>query len=177
MEITLELVDQVRERTGCTYEEAKKALEAAKGDVVDAIIQIEQENGKVIDLNEKFGDVTDKVKSAVQKGNVNRIRVLRGDEELVNIPVNAGIAGGVLGVLAGWPVVLSAALAGAVAKYGFNCRFEIVKEDGSVEEIFSDENKEVEVYKNEEPSEKSAEETPEKPSEADSEEPSEADRK
>ncbi|MBR3562054.1 MAG: DUF4342 domain-containing protein [Oscillospiraceae bacterium] len=139
MEITLEMVDQVRERTGVTYQEAKEALEAANGNVVDAIIAIEHENGVNIDVNEKINNLVEKIKGAVKKGNVNRIRVLRGEDELANIPVNAGIAGGVLGVLAGPAVLFSAAIAGAVAKFGFNCRFEIVKEDGSVEEILGDE--------------------------------------
>lgn len=142
MEITLEMVDQVRERTGVTYQEAKEALEAANGNVVDAIIAIEHENGVNIDVNEKINNLVEKIKGAVKKGNVNRIRVLRGEDELANIPVNAGIAGGVLGVLAGPAVLFSAAIAGAVAKFGFNCRFEIVKEDGSVEEILGDEEEE-----------------------------------
>ena len=138
MEITLEMVDQVRERTGCTYEEAKAALEAANGSVVDAIIAIEKESGVNIDVNEKVNALVERIKAAVQKGNVNRIRVMRGGEELVNIPVNAGIAGGVLGVLAGPWVLISAAVAGAVAKFGFDCRFELVKEDGTIDEIGGD---------------------------------------
>ena len=131
MEITLEMVDQVRERTCVSYEEAKAALIAANGSVVDAIIAIEQENGKTIDLNEK-------IRSAVRKGNINRIRVMRGRDEVLNIPVNAGIAGGVIALIAGPGVLVSAAVAAAVAKFGFDCRFELVKEDGSVEEIAAD---------------------------------------
>ena len=82
MEITLEMVDQVRERTGATYEEAKKALEAANGNVVDAIIAIEKENEINIDVNEKINGLVEKIKGAVQKGNVNRIRVMRGDQTM-----------------------------------------------------------------------------------------------
>ena len=144
MEITLEMVDQVRERTGVTYEEAKAALEGANGNVVDAIIAIEKENAATVNVNEKIEGLVEKVKTAVQKGNVNRIRILRGDEELANIPVNAGIAGGVLGLLAGPGVLISAAIAGVVAKFGFNCRFELLKEDGSVEEFFGEEETEEE---------------------------------
>ena len=139
MEITLEMVDQVRERTGATYEEAKKALEAANGNVVDAIIAIEKENEINIDVNEKINGLVEKIKGAVKKGNVNRIRVMRGDEELANIPVTAGIAGGVLGVLAGPAVLFTAAIVGVIARFGFDCRFEIVKEDGSIEEILGEE--------------------------------------
>ncbi len=42
MEITLEMVDQVHERAGVSYEEAKAALEAANGSVLDAIIAVEK---------------------------------------------------------------------------------------------------------------------------------------
>ena len=41
-EITLEKVDKVIERTGVSYGVAKKALEATDGDVLDAIIYIEE---------------------------------------------------------------------------------------------------------------------------------------
>lgn len=40
MEITLEKIELVKDRTGVTYKEAKEALEAADGNVVDAIIAI-----------------------------------------------------------------------------------------------------------------------------------------
>ncbi len=133
MDITLEMVDQVRERTGVSYEEARAALESANGDVVNAIIAIEKnENGGV---GAGASEVIDRIKAAVQKGNVNRIRVLRGEEELLNIPVNAGIAGGVLGLMAGPWVLISATVVAAVAKFGFDCRFQLVKEDGTVDEI------------------------------------------
>ena len=180
MDITLEMVDQVRERTCCSYEEAKAALEAANGDVVDAIIRIEQDEGTVIDLNEKIAELTEKVKAAVQMGNVNRIRVMRENRELVNIPVNVGIAGGVLGFLAGWPVVISAAVAGAVAKYGFNCRFEILKEDGSIDEIYNDESwdeKELTVPETDEAPREEAEKAPEQKKEEPAEKTEDAPKK
>lgn len=129
MEITLEMVDQVRERTGVSYEEAKAALEAANGNTVDAIIAIEKSNQKA------NGDLVEKIKAAVQEGNVTRIRVLRGGEEVINIPVNAGIAGGALALIASPWVLVSAAVVGAVAKFGFDCRFELYREDGSVDEV------------------------------------------
>ena len=42
MEITLEKIELVKDRTGVSYAEAKEALEAAEGSVVDAIISIEE---------------------------------------------------------------------------------------------------------------------------------------
>lgn len=43
MEITLEKIELVKDRTGVSYAEAKAALEKAGGSVVDAIIMIEEE--------------------------------------------------------------------------------------------------------------------------------------
>ncbi len=48
MEITLEQVEKVRSCTGVSYEEAKMALEACSGSVLDAVILLEQ-RGKVKD--------------------------------------------------------------------------------------------------------------------------------
>ena len=46
MEITLEKIELVKDRTGSTYAEAKAALEAADGSVVDAIIALEETMNK-----------------------------------------------------------------------------------------------------------------------------------
>ena len=132
MDITLEMADQVCARTGVSYERAKEALEEANGNVIDAIIAIEREDeSNSIDLMEK-------IKSAVKKGNVNRIRVMRGENELLNIPVNVGVAGGLIGAVAAPWALVSAAIAGAIAAFGFDCRFQIVKDDGTVDEISKD---------------------------------------
>lgn len=42
----MDKVELIREKTGCTYEDAKNALDAAEGDVLDAIIALEKD-GKV----------------------------------------------------------------------------------------------------------------------------------
>lgn len=126
MEITLEMVDQVRERTWASYEQAKAALEAANGNVVDAIIAIEnqKQNGSA---------VLDKIKAAIQKGNVTKIRISKGEQELLTVPVTAGAAVGVVGLLAAPTAVVLAAIAGVVGKYGFDCKYELVKDDGTID--------------------------------------------
>lgn len=125
MDITLEMIDQVRERTGATYEDAKKAIEA-NGNVIDAIIALEKEE------KEGPNELLEKIKAAVKKGNVTKIRVCKDDKELVSIPVTAGVAGGVLGLMTAPGIVVTAAVIGAVAKFGLDCRFELVEEDGTV---------------------------------------------
>ncbi|MCT4595196.1 MAG: hypothetical protein N4A57_13140 [Anaeromicrobium sp.] len=62
--ITLEKVDMVRERTGCTYKDIKEALEINNGDVLDSIIYLEekieiqkQENNIVSKISKKAQDI------------------------------------------------------------------------------------------------------------------------
>jgi len=124
--ITLEMVDEVMSRTNAGYEQAKEALLAANGNVLDAIILIEKRN------NEPAANrLVEKVKEAVRKGNVTKIRVMKDDKIVLTVPVTAGVAGGVLGLIAApWAVVVT-----AVAAYGLDCRFELIKEDGTVETV------------------------------------------
>lgn len=126
MEITLEKIELVRDRTGVTYKEAKEALEAANGNVVDAIIAIEE----TIDCSDKNSTKAKKdaligrMKEMFDKGNVSRIVVSRDDHTFLNIPLNVGIVGT---VIAPWGMI-----AGVVAALGFRCKIEFVKDDGSV---------------------------------------------
>ena len=129
MEITLEKTELVKDRTGVSYKEAKEALEFAGGNVVDAIIYIEENIDN--DFNTKEKKTVDKVvrsvKEAVRKGNVTKIRVYHGDEVVLNLPVTFGAAGA---LLFPWGAVASA-VAAAVTK----CRVELIKEDGSVVDV------------------------------------------
>ncbi len=130
MEISLEAIDAVRERTGASYKEAKEALEQTGGSVVDAIVLLEDKS------TAKTDDVLEKIKAVVKEGNVNKIRVKKDDKVLLTVPVNAGIAGGLVGLaVAPWWGILAA----AAAAYGLNCRFEIIKDDGSSTDIGGEE--------------------------------------
>jgi len=126
MEITLEKIELVKDRTGVTYKEAKEALESAEGSVVDAIIAIEES----IDikaksrLSEQSNLIVDKVKKAIRKGNVSKIIVRKGEDVMLNLPVNVGIIGS---VLAPW-----AAVAGIIAVFGTKCTIELVKDNGDI---------------------------------------------
>lgn len=129
MEITLEKIELVKDRTGVSYKEAKEALEAANGSVVDAIIGIEES----IDINSKskFGEqsahIIDRIKEFVKKGNVSKLVVKKNDEVVLNLPVNVSILGT---VIAPW-----AALAGVIAAFGTKCVIELIKDDGEVIDI------------------------------------------
>jgi gas vesicle protein len=129
MDITLEKIELVKDRTGVSYKEAKEALEAADGSVVDAIINIEEsfdENAKA-HLNSYAESVVDKVKTLVKKGNVSKILVKRDDEIILNLPVNIGILGTVIAPFA--------MLVGVVAAFGTKCVIEVVKDDGTIIDV------------------------------------------
>jgi hypothetical protein len=129
MEITLEKIELVKDRTGVSYKEAKEALEAADGSVVDAIINIEEtiNLGGRARMGAGSARLLEKIKAAVRKGNVSRILVKKDGETLLNLPVNVGILGT---VLAPW-----AAVAGVIAAFGTKCEIELIKDDGQVVEI------------------------------------------
>ena len=126
MEITLEKIELVKDRTGVSYKEAKEALEFAGGNVVDAIIYIEENIDNDYASSEKrtAGKIVDTVRETVRKGNVTKIRIYHGDDLILNLPVSFGVVGT---VLFPWGAVASA-VAAAVTR----CRVELVKEDGSV---------------------------------------------
>lgn len=126
MNITLADIDEVRQRSGASYEEAREALEASDGSVVDALIYLEQKK------KSKTDDRIEKIKAIVKDGNVNKIRVKKDEKVLLTVPVNVGIVGGLVGLAAApWSI-----LAAGAAAYGFDVKFELVKEDGSVSAIF-----------------------------------------
>ncbi len=140
--ITLEKVDQIIERTSVTYKDAKEALELSNGDVLEAIIYIENKqreefkaqmdalNEEEAKKQESIEDLKKWILSLVEKGNVSRIKIKKDDKVIGDIPVNAGIAAGVIAVLL--PPVLAVLAVAAVAS---NVVIEITKTDGSVEVV------------------------------------------
>ena len=144
MEITLEKVDAVKERTGVTYREAKHALEISGGDILDAIIYIEEikgingsspiSNGASSNEQEKMGETIEEfkvwLKDLINKGNVSRIKISKDGKEIIDAPVNAGIAAGVIAIILP-PVLAFGVIAAVVTKI----TIEITMVDGSVEVV------------------------------------------
>jgi len=126
MSITLEKVDLVRERTGVSYQEAKEALEKTDGDVVDAIVMLEQTDSKKFNDNfQSYGnDVILKLKELIKKGNVTRILLQKDDKTILDIPVMAGAVGALL--------FTPATIVAIIAALATGCELQIVKEDGEI---------------------------------------------
>ena len=78
-------------------------------------------------------EIVEQIKELVKKGNIARIYVKRGEEKVLNIPLNVGIVGTILGLTAApWALIAS-----AIATLGFDCRIELEKTDGTTVELFS----------------------------------------
>ena len=139
--ITLEQVDVVRERCNVSYAQAKEALEACNGDVLEAIIYIEQNQKKENENSEtkeneyafnaiSMEELKNLIKGLIEKGNVTIIKIKKDHKEILDIPVNAGIAASVIAITI--PPILAAVVIAAIAT---QITIEVTKEDGSVEVI------------------------------------------
>lgn len=121
----LEKLDQIRERTGVTFAEADAALTRANGDVVAAIIDLEQKAQKNTVKEEvwvKGNELVEKFKELIKQGNIRRIIIK--DEEgktLVEIPMTIGLLGTVIA-----PYV---AILGGLAAMITKCKIEIIKRE------------------------------------------------
>ncbi len=129
MEITLEKIELVKDRTGVSYKEAKQALEESNGNVVDAIISIEDSMDvkNKSKITEQSAQIVEKLKELVKKGNVSKICIKKNGEVILNLSVNIGIIGT---VIAPW-----AAVAGTIAALGTKCQIEVVKDNGEVIDV------------------------------------------
>ena len=82
---------------------------------------------------QRVEEIVEQIKALVRKGNIARIMVKRDADTILNIPLNVGIVGTVLGLTAApWALIAS-----AVATLGFDCRIELEKTDGEIVELFS----------------------------------------
>ena len=128
----LEKIDIITERLDVSYSEANQALDECDGDVVTALIRLEEnmdtnpdqkdedqedqgENKKKKYEKEKINvmgsELIEKIKEIIKEGNVKKITVKNNmGESLVEIPVTAGVVGLVLfpyiGILGGMVAML-----------------------------------------------------------------------
>jgi hypothetical protein len=124
MEISLEKIELVKDRTGVSYREAKEALISENGSVVDAIIRIEDE----IDIAPKTAaenaasDIVGKIRELVRKGNISKIVVKKDDSVVLSVPVTLGIIGSVL--------LPEAAIFSSIVALGVKCSISVITQDG-----------------------------------------------
>ena len=102
--ITIESIDQVIERVpGATYSQVKEALLKCDGDVVDAIILLQDNSTGAEEKEDKktfedvFGKDSEKMKEEIteliRKSNVVRIVVEKNGKVIINVPITVGVVG------------------------------------------------------------------------------------
>ena len=144
--ITIEAIDQVMDRVpGVTYAEVKEALIKCDGDVVDAIILLQNNSTNEENIKSKktfedvFGKDSEQIKEEIteliRKSNVIRIVIEKNGKIIMNIPITAGVVGVVFAPI----LTLIGLSASVLAKY----RIKIENEDeGTIVDLgeFSEEN-------------------------------------
>lgn len=124
----LEKIDLIRSRLGVSYAEAKQALDAAGGDVVGALIELEEReknfSNRIQDRGQEF---VGQLKGLLHKTQESRIKIKQGDKTVLEFPAPVG-ALGLLGVLASSQLAVLGAL-GTVTAMANNYTLEIDRGD------------------------------------------------
>ncbi|MGI6685809.1 MAG: DUF4342 domain-containing protein [Bacillota bacterium] len=121
MNITIELIDEMRKRTNCSYQEAKELLEKHNGDLLEAIIEFEKNQPRRSQhcphsKNSSFGAT---MKRLFYKGSVTRFIIEKNKETYLNIPIIILV----LGVLITMPIFwLYLILVGVLYLMGYKIR-------------------------------------------------------
>jgi len=120
----LEKIDELRQRMRLSYTEAKLALDAAGGDLIQALISLEREAGSSRDqLLGKGKETWEVVKDGVIKASKARVKLKRGEKVLFTLPAPVG-ALGLVGALASTPIAV-VGLAGTALALARKCTLEI----------------------------------------------------
>lgn len=97
MQIPLEKIDQLRERAGIGYREAKEILEQVNGDLIEALIYLEE---SPCELRNRFSgwsrDISGKLRRFAAGLHRARFRVKVKDNTLVELPATYGALGAAL---------------------------------------------------------------------------------
>ena len=89
------------------------------------------------DVN-KFADETaNKIKEMVEEGNVSRIRIRKGRNVILDLPVTVGVLGAAFGLLAApWALIVA-----AISTVCFKCTVEVQEKDCKVSFLYGNKKK------------------------------------
>ncbi|MDI9472963.1 MAG: DUF4342 domain-containing protein [Bacillota bacterium] len=93
MMITLEMLEEVIERTGVSFEEAKAALQANDGSVEAAVNSLKKEKEESKSFEKAVKDTMQFVKDMAEKGLLSRLIIKNKEETILNIPMGVGVIG------------------------------------------------------------------------------------
>lgn len=135
--ISIESIDAVYQRIpNITYAEAKEALQACDGDVIEAVIMLESKNSSFTSnkkakktVEEVFGKDTEEIKvqlkELLRKTSVIRIIIDKDDKTIINIPLAVGVVGLALATI---PTMIGLSAA-VITKFNIKVQNE---EDGTI---------------------------------------------
>ncbi|MGB9804076.1 DUF4342 domain-containing protein [Desulfofundulus sp.] len=124
MNSELEKIDLIRSRLGVSYKEAKEALDASGGDVVQALIRLEEERKHITEkLQDRGQEFLEHLKELFHRSQETKIKIKQGDRTVMELPAPLG-ALGLVGTLASSQLAVLGAL-GAVTAMARNYTLEI----------------------------------------------------
>ncbi|HZK17983.1 MAG TPA: DUF4342 domain-containing protein [Clostridia bacterium] len=128
MKDELAKIDLIRTRLGISYKRAKEALDQADGDVVQALIMLEDDKQEWDELLEDKGEeFLGNLKATLSKGHETRVKIKKGDRTLLTVPASLSVLG-LLGVLFSRELAVLSALGTATAM-AKNYSIEIDRQD------------------------------------------------
>lgn len=92
-QITLEMVDELIEKTGVSYAEAKDLLTQTEGDVQAAILLLANRKQEHQFDTSGIDEVVATLKDLLQKGTAAKLVIKKEDKTIVNIPAVIGLVG------------------------------------------------------------------------------------
>lgn len=125
--ITIEQIDTVKTRANVGYKEAKEILEKFDGDVVQAILYLEEENKIKSDIKLANTSYFKKAKSLVSKLNKITVEIYKKQNTVLRIPMSLAIVFSIIG--------LPAVLVGLVIAIFTGHRIKIENSNGEGYEI------------------------------------------
>lgn len=81
-----------------------------------------------MDIKQEAEKIVEKVKELIHDGSASRVMLVRGGETLLNLSLNTGVIGAVVGLKYAPLAVLTAAL----VSFGMDCDILVEKKDGTV---------------------------------------------
>jgi hypothetical protein len=121
----LQKIDEILRRTNTDYSTAKQALDDAGGDVLEAIILIENMNKSKSSSGQNKGEqIMNQLKDILSKGNATRLTIKKNNDVIINVPITAGLIGAFIA-----PFFSAAGITAALLT---QCTVEITQADGNI---------------------------------------------
>jgi hypothetical protein len=122
MSFSLNQIDELRERTGVSYTDAKEALESCNGDMLEAIVYLEKnKKARAAKIKGAGTSFSDKISDLLRKGSTTRFIMRKQERIILNISVNMLVLFGFLTI----PLIELVAIALLIALItGHRFRFE-----------------------------------------------------